>query len=243
MVLSFSLLFSLNLGKLEGRELHCVVAVQDSLYLWGGKIAGEDSCTQDQLKNLFYSVLHFPLSTGEWTTRGTTGNPPHGLLGYSCSVVADKLYFFGGCLPLNHVHEFYNSITRLDAPNLKWKELKPNNPDIPVMRRAQGRMVSFDSNGDHHLLMIGGVGFAPTVPIPNLGYLCGDDGRIDAKTLFHTNEHSLYNISSGMALAKYPNPCILLLASVGTPSLCQNMEDGSGYMQPFMNHYKQLFLL
>ena len=68
------------------------------------------------------------------------------------------------------------------------------------MRKVCGGMVSFECNGKHYLLIIGGVGFAPTKPVPGTEYcLCQkDDVLINATTLYQTNEHSIYNISAGM---------------------------------------------
>ena len=58
------------------------------------------------------------------------------------------------------------------------------------MIRGDGGMISLEHDGVHHLLMIGGVGSKPAVQLPHYKYiqLYGED--------WHTNEHSIYNLSS-----------------------------------------------
>ena len=155
--------------------------------------------TYDQLERFFLDIQKFSLSSGKWVVETTTGMPPLGITGYCCSVIGDQAYYFGGNNFLKR-GDLHNSITQLSIDTLHWKKLKETNPDLPVMRRAYGGMVSFECNGKHHLLIIGGMGLAPTKPVPGIEYcLCQkDDVYLDATTLYQTNEHSIYDISAGI---------------------------------------------
>ena len=166
------------------------------MYLWGGQ---ESRIDYDQLERFLLDIQQFSLSSGKWVGKKATGVFPLGIAGYCCSVIGDQAYYFGGynCFKQG---DFHNSITQLSIDTLHWEEVQETNPDLPVMRRACGGMVSFKSNGKHHLLIIGGAGLAPTKPVQGTEYwLCQkDDVLIDATTLYQTNEHSIYDISAGM---------------------------------------------
>ena len=122
------------------------------------------------------------------------------------------MYYFGGwCC---HDDYYHNSITQLDTVSLQWRELEPTDATRPVMRRAWGGMISFEHDGVHHLLMIGGRGSKPAVQLPHNKYIERSNGR------WCTNEHSMYNISSSKVLllfkivnnfnlGKWSNPSII----------------------------------
>ena len=152
----------------------------------------------DQLETFLFGIQQFSLSSGKWVVNKTTGMPPQGIAGHCCSVMGDQAYYFGGYGFFKR-DDFHNSITQLSIDTLHWKVLQETDPDLPVMRRAYGGMVSFERNGKHHLLIIGGTGLAPAKPVPGTEYcLCQKDNFIDAATLYQTNEHSIYDISAGM---------------------------------------------
>ena len=178
-------------AQLNERADHRTVLVgaYDSLYVWGGH--GEDlpEVHDSEEKIRFFSnIQQFTPLTGQWIARGTAGTPPLGIMGYCCTAINDLLYYFGGYC--GHDSCYHNSITQLDAVSLQWRELEPTDATRPVMRRGYGEMISFKHNGVHHLLMIGGLGPKPAVPIPDYKYIDIDDGD------WRTNEHSIYNISS-----------------------------------------------
>ena len=153
----------------------------------------------DQLETFLLGIQQFSLSSGKWVVNKTTGMLPQGIAGYCCSVIGDQAYYFGGYNFFKR-GDFHNSITQLSIDTLHWEVLQETSADLPVMRKFCSGMVSFESNGEHHLLIIGGTGFAPVKPVPGTEYwLCQkDDVLIDAATLYQTNEHSIYNISAGM---------------------------------------------
>ena len=178
------------------RGSHRTVSVGDSLYAWAGKQDGLPGIHDSEEKRRITSnIQHFIPSTGQWITRRTTGTPPLGVRAYCCTAIKDQLYFFGGWC--GHDDCDHNSITQLDAVKLQWRELEPTDANRPVMRRAYGGMISFEHDGVHHLLMIGGYGSKPAVKLLHNKYIKLPNGN------WCTNEHSMYNLSSSKILYYY----------------------------------------
>ena len=174
--------------QLNGRIFHGTLLVGDSLYVWGGLLEElPEVHDSEEKRRITSNIQHFTPSTGQWVTRGTTGTPPLGVFHYSCTAINDQLYFFGGAC--GHDDCCHNSITQLDTVSLQWRELEPTDATRPVMRRTGGGMVSFEHDGVHHLLMIGGYGSKPAVQLPHYKYIEDTDGK------WVTNEHSIYNLS------------------------------------------------
>ena len=179
----------LDCYQLNIRAFHCTVSVADSLYVWAGHQVGLPLVHDNEKKRrLTRSIDHFTLSTGHWISKATTGTPPLGVRGYSCTAIDDQLYYFGGYC--GHKGCFHNSISQLNTANLHWTELEPTDPARPVMRRCHGGMISFKNNGEQHLLIIGGQGSKPAMQLPHTINV-EDDGN-----KWRTNEHSIYNLSS-----------------------------------------------
>ena len=172
--------------------------------MWGGAQPGlpgvHDSVEKRRITS---NIQHFTPSTGQWITRGTTGTPPLGVRSYCCTAINDLLYYFGGAC--GHDSCYHNSITQLDTVSLQWRELEPTDATRPVMRRGTGGMISFEHDGVHHLLMIGGIGPKPAVQLPHNKYIERSNG------LWRTNEHSMYNISSSKILLLFE---IMLIISI-----------------------------
>ena len=180
----------------NGRAHHQTVSVGNSLYVWAGYQDGLPRAHDSIEKRRFTSnIQQFTPSTGQWITKSTTGTPPLGVLGYCCAAVNELLYYFLGYC--GHGDCFYNSITQLDTVSLQWRELEPTDATRPVMKRGYGGTVSFEHDGVHHLLMIGGLGSEPAVQLPHYKYIKSRSGR------WHTDEHSIYNISSSKKLSLF----------------------------------------
>ena len=181
------------IDQLKGRAYHRTVSVGDSLYVWAGL---QDSLPRahdsEEKRRITSNIQHFTPSTGQWITRGTTGTPPLGVRGYCCTAINDQLYYFGGAC--GHDDCYHNSITQLDTVSLQWRELEPTDATRPVMRRSAGGMISFEHDGVHHLLMIGGMESKPAVQLPHYKYIELSSGN------WRTNEHSMYNLSSSKIL-------------------------------------------
>ncbi|XP_019859844.1 PREDICTED: kelch domain-containing protein 3-like [Amphimedon queenslandica] len=187
-------------NKPRKRAYHRAVSIDHSLYVWAGhhnKLpAVHDSAEKRRITSY---IQHFTLSTGQWITRGTTGTPPLGIIGYCCTAINGVLHYFGG--ECGHDDCYHNSITQLNTISLQWRELEPTDATRPVMRRSSSGMISFEHDEVDHLLMIGGGGSKPAVQLPHYKY--AESQRL--KGLWCTNEHSIYNISS----RKWSNPSII----------------------------------
>ena len=169
--------------------LHRTVSVGDSLYVWAGGQDGLPRVHDSEEKRKFASnIQHFTLSTGQWVSRATTGTPPLGVIGYSCTAIDNQLYYFGGWC--GHDDCLHNSITQLDTVSLQWRELEPTDATRPIMRRGWSGMISFEHDGVHHLLIIGGVGSEPAAQLPHYHYKRLPNGN------WRTSEHSMYNLAS-----------------------------------------------
>ena len=220
------LLDGLFVAQLRRTSHHTIAVNHDSLYLWGGILTGR-KFSDNVVRNSLYEVQHFSLATGEWVSKGTTGSPPCGLIGYSCSAIADQVFYFGGFFSILNTQrglypDYHNSITKLDIASLQWEELQPTDPDLPVMRRAFSGMVLFDCNGKHYLLIIGGEGHAPAIRIPGTTYLYPEDSvKIDPTTLCQTNELSLYNLSSSNLHVILITACALIRSTIVSLQLPQ----------------------
>ena len=178
---------------IDERAGHCTVSVGDSLYVWAGlQVVLPQVHDSEEKRRITSNIQHFTPSTGQWITRDTTGTPPLGIIGYCCTAINDLLYYFGG--DCGHDACCHNSITQLDTVSLQWRELEPTDATRPVMRRGFGGMISFEHDGVHHLLMIGGRGSKPAVQLPHNKYIELPNGH------WRTNEHSIYNISSSKVL-------------------------------------------
>ena len=174
--------------------MHRTVLVGDSLYVWGGLNVGISP--DPPIRSLRFNIQQFTPSIGQWISRGTTGTPPLGSWGYCCTAINDQLYYFGGssqCRSPSNDDCYHNSITQLDTISLQWRELEPTDATRPVMRRFFGGMISFEHDGVHHLLMIGGQGSKPAVQLPHYKYESPADDDNGKEWL--TNEHSMYNLS------------------------------------------------
>ncbi|XP_019854364.1 PREDICTED: uncharacterized protein LOC109583442 isoform X2 [Amphimedon queenslandica] len=185
-------------NRASKRATHHTVSVNNSMYVWAGNQGRLPEVHDGEEKRWFTSnVQQFTPSTGQWLTRSTTGTPPLGVCGYCCTAINDVLYYFGGYC--GHDFCYHNSITQLDTISLQWRELESTDATRSVMRRAFGGMLSFDQDGVHYLLIIGGKGSKPAVQLQYNKYIEFTDGR------WRTNEQSIYNIS----LRKWSAPSII----------------------------------
>ena len=142
-------------------------------------------------KQIFTSRLKvFHLPSGQWSIEVTSGTPPLGVEGYSCSTVGKKIYYFGGSC--GHDDCRHNSLNELDTVTLTWKQLQPTDDNIAVMKRASSGMITVEDDGTYLLIIGGEAPSAPTVQLKQTQYYWSRS----AHTVY-TNECNMYNISTG----------------------------------------------
>ena len=162
------------------------------MYAWGGDEYGLSYVhSSNEKQTLTSKIKIFHLPSGQWNVKATSGNPPLGVMGYSCTAVGEKIYYFGGSC--GHNLCYHNSLNELDTVNLTWKQLQSIDNHISVMKRCNGGMITVEDDGTYmYLLMIGGVGSPPTVQLQQAQYIYSHDGQC-----VRTNECNMYNILTG----------------------------------------------
>ena len=173
---------------------HTTAVVGEVLYCWGGNQEGLDESHDSPTKIQCTSVIDaFNLLSGVWSSKPTRGTPPLGVIGASCTVINNNIYFFGGFC--GHDSCYHNSLNCLDTLTLQWNELQPTS-DNSVNKRGYGGMVAMGSEGEpQQLLIIGGM--APISTITH--YHQFKYNKIpDRDDRVRTNEQNIYNLSSGM---------------------------------------------
>ena len=165
---------------MKWRAYHSTVFNSDRLYSWGG--------TQKQLPMVHYndekrkftsSVDIFHLPTLKWERKSTTATPPAGVMNYACTNIRDSILYFGGnCIPNDC---FHNDLFELNTLTNEWREIINISPDNGPMRKRSCGIVSYNTNGEDNLLVIGGFGpipittrtdslYVPSPSVPNHCY-------------------------------------------------------------------------
>ena len=176
--------------------VHDTVVIKDLIYTWGGHEPGLPNVHSSNEKQTFISKIKiFHLPSGQWNVKATSGNPPLGVIGYSCTAVGEKIYYFGGYC--GHDVCYHNSLNELDTVNLNWKQLQSTDNHIFVTKRGYGGMITVEDNGTY-LLMIGGIGSPPTVQLQQAQYIYFHD-----RDYVCTNECNMYNILTGKCQYRY----------------------------------------
>ena len=168
--------------------------IGDCLYLWSGNEPNLPRVhNNNKKKRLTSQVQIFNITSGKWDTKHTKGNPPLGVLSYSCTTLNNKIYYFGGYCGHDNCH--HNSLNELDTSTLTWTQMSPTDDRRPVMKRADAGLMLTEYGGTYRLLVIGGQGSPPSIKLPQAQYIRIPIGGV------RTNEQNLYNIST----SKYIN--------------------------------------
>ena len=165
--------------------------IGDNLYLWGGGPHPDlpKVHNNDEKRRLTSQVEIFNITSGKWDSIPTSGDPPLGVVGYICTTFKDKIYYFGGwCY---HDNCYHNAIFQLDTSTYIWTQLQPTDDRIAVMKRGLGDIMSTEYEGQHRLLIIGGLGSPPSIQVPQAQYFQLSSGNVS------TNEHNLFDILTG----------------------------------------------
>ena len=186
--------FSTGQYKLNGRGGHRTQVIGDSVYLWGGDQPNLPKVhSNDDKRRLTSQIQIFNIISGKWDSKPTRGNPPLGVVGYSCTTLNNKIYYFGGYC--GHYVCYHNSLNELDTSTLTWTQLSSTDDRRPVMKRGYGGMMLTEYRGVHRLLIVGGTGSSPSIKLPQAQYIQLSSDRV------RTNEQNLYNMST----SKYIN--------------------------------------
>ena len=120
-----------------------------------------------------------------WYHKPTTGQPPLGVMGYSCDNINHNIFYFAGYC--GHAECRHNSLNVLNVDSFTWREVFPSTDNRGPIRKGYSSMLSFENQ----LLAIGGSGVSlPVDPSPSATY------EKDGNSVF-TNEHHIYDTEGG----------------------------------------------
>ena len=131
---------------------HTSAIVDGKQYTYGGYFGAGGSPT-------LTAVNIFDPETELWKQAQTSGEPPPGFWGASCSVIGLQLYHFGGYDGSN----YYNTIHCLNTTHLSWSATTPTHMQEAPMRKTGSGMLVFANN----LVVSGGRGLLPELSDPD----------------------------------------------------------------------------
>lgn len=177
--------------KPQERYGHSTGIVGGKLYLWaGGSKHVPPVHTSADKEQLMAKTEIFSLKNGRWERYHTRGSSHCGISYYAIAVVDESIYYFGG--QCGHGTCYYNTLTKLDTVEMKWKDVQTNLVGIPMKKYSCG-MVSFQCDGDTYLFLFGGIGEVDeSDQVPGATYtLSSTNPRI-----CRTNEHHIISTTT-----------------------------------------------
>ena len=161
------------------RSEHSTVVINNTLYCWGGDQEDLPKVHDNKEKRKITSSIDlFHLPTFTWERRSTTGTPPVGVRGYACTIIDNKIFYYGGCCKPDDC--YHNNLYELNSLNNNWREIANSTPDNVPMKKADCGMISFKINGKKKFLVLGGYGPVPDtihshsqyIPDPSIANRC-----------------------------------------------------------------------
>ena len=120
-----------------------------------------------------------------WDHQPTTGEPPLGVMYYSCASIGHDIFYLGGYC--GHDGCRHNSLNVLNVDKFTWKELFPTSDIAGPMRKDGCGMLAFHDA----LFTVGGVGVSfPIHPSPSATYE-------KYSGMIYTNENHIYDREGG----------------------------------------------
>ena len=180
--------------QLGWRAQHTTAVVGEVLYCWGGDRLGLPRVHDSDLKRGYTSTVDtLNLLSGSWSSQFTTGTPPLGVIGVSCTTNINNIYYFGGWCGHDNCH--HNSLNYLDTLTLQWRELQ-STANNSVSKRGYGGMMLMESEDEpQQLLIIGGRAPLSTITLFHHQFQYIKCAGEDDHAL--TNEQNIYNLSTG----------------------------------------------
>ena len=123
----------------------------------------------DKMKLISF-VEVFDIPSLSWSKVPTAGIPPTAVMGYSSANINNEVFFFGGCCkPHNCCH---NDTFVLNAASKEWSQVLYANAEMAPMKKVGHCMISFSSDKEDYLLVVGGYGSIPTTTPSHSMYTC-----------------------------------------------------------------------
>ena len=170
------------------------MVIRDRLYCWGGEPEDlpmvHDSVNKRQFTESI-DILDIP--TFKWEQKGTP-YPPAGVRKYACANIGSSIFYYGGnCKPHDCFHDNLFELNTL-THNWSWKEIISRSDDNRPMKKIACGMMSFKSNGQDNLLLLGGLGVTPAIKCTQTDSKYTQSPKLHA--LSYTNETHVMSVSS-----------------------------------------------
>ena len=151
---SVAMIVSPNLLK---RAQHSTIIVDSKMYSWGGERVNMPLVHDSVVKmNLISFVEVVDIPSLSWSRVPTAGIPPTAVMGYSCASINNEVFFFGGsCKPYDCYH---NDTFVLNTASKEWSRVFYANEEMVPMKKIGHCMISFSSDKEDYLLVVGGFG-------------------------------------------------------------------------------------
>ena len=155
---------------------HSTIVNSHRLYCWGGDQENLPMVHYNDEKRSSVDIFHLPAL--KWERKSTTATPPAGVMDYACTNIRDSILYFGGRCQLGDC--YHNELFELNTLTNEWREVINSSSDNGPMRKRGCGMISFNTNGEDNLLVIGGFGPTPItthtgskyIPYPNIPNVC-----------------------------------------------------------------------
>ena len=180
--------------------MHATVVIRDHLYCWGGKQKGLQMVHESINKRQFTeSVDVLDIPTFKWEKKLTKGAPPAGVRKYACAEIGNSIFYYGGnCIPDDC---FHNNLFELNTLSHNWREIICNKADNRPMKKIACGMMSFKSNEQEHLLLLGGLGITPAITQTDSQYIRSPESERDDYS--YTNETHVMSVSASTGIIHY----------------------------------------
>ena len=171
--------------------------IRDRLYCWGGDHAHLPKVHYSDDKQKFTSLIdEYCLPELNWEIKSTTGTPPVGVRKYACANIGNSIFYYGGnCKPRDCFHD---NLFELNTLTHNWREMISSDINRPMRKIACG-MMSFKSNGQDNLLLLGGLGVTPAITQIGSQYIPSPTLR----GYSYTNETHVTSVFSSLGIQNY----------------------------------------
>ena len=113
----------------------------------------------DKMK-LISLVEVFDIPSLSWSRVPTAGIPPTAVMNYSCASIDNEVFLFGGCCKPRDC--YHNDTFVLNTASKEWSWVLYANAEMAPMKKIGHCMISFRSDKEDYLLVVGGLGPTPT---------------------------------------------------------------------------------
>ena len=165
---SVAMIVSPNLLK---RAQHSTIIIDSKMYSWGGQRLDMPLVHGSVAKMTLISFVEmFDIPSLSWSRVPTTGIPPTAVMGYSSASINNEIFFFGGCC--KSLDCYHNDTLVLNTTIKEWSRMLYANVRMVPMKKIGHCTISFSSDEEDYLLVVGGVGPTPTTTPSHSMYSC-----------------------------------------------------------------------